>query len=64
MRGYLITAAALVAAATWYLVDGRYSYLSSANLGEYVILDRLTGVKTYCYPRACVANDFDDARRN
>ena len=41
--------AALVVAATWYLVDGRYSYFFPSGVaGKALRIDRLTGQTFYC----------------
>jgi hypothetical protein len=53
MRTIVIGLAALVAAASWYLVDGRYSYLPAGKEGYALRVDRLSGTVLKCGTAGC-----------
>ena len=65
MRNLLILATALAIAATWYLVDGRYSWLPTGKEGYALRVDRLTGTTLKCGTVGCnsfytMASKHDD----
>jgi hypothetical protein len=53
MRALISTVAAIVAASTWYLFDGRYSWLPAGKEGYALRVDRLTGTVLKCGTAGC-----------